>query len=138
MNIQRFSENICITAQMAPAELAEVAANGFRSVICNRPEGEDSAQPATAAMRAAAEAQGLAFLAIPVVLGQVSDTDVAAFRDALDELPGPTLAYCRTGTRAAMLWALGHAPELGAETVLKVADEAGYNIAMIRPRLAAI
>ncbi|MEN3974353.1 TIGR01244 family sulfur transferase [Emcibacter sp. SYSU 3D8] len=95
-----------VSPQLPPDRLAELASRGFRSVICNRPDGEEPGQPSAETMRAAAEAAGLQFTAIPVVGGAIGDADVARMAAALAELPRPILAYCRSGARSAKLWEL--------------------------------
>ena len=79
---------------------------GIRSIMCNRPDGEDPGQPAVAEIRAEAERLGLAFAFVPVISGQITDEDVADFAAALDGLPAPVLAYCRSGSRCQNLWML--------------------------------
>ena len=65
---------------------------------------------------------------MPVVSGKVTDEDAAAFAQALGEVKGPVLAFCRTGTRSTTLWALSEAWHLDPEAILNVAAEAGYNL----------
>ncbi|MFN3429026.1 MAG: beta-lactamase hydrolase domain-containing protein, partial [Candidatus Sericytochromatia bacterium] len=76
-------------ADIALEDLPAIAAQGFRSVISNRPDGEEPGQPNAEALRQAAEAAGLAFTHVPVVGGAISDQDVADFRKALADLPQP-------------------------------------------------
>ncbi|MDT8342804.1 MAG: TIGR01244 family sulfur transferase [Thermohalobaculum sp.] len=137
MDIKRISPELSVSPQIAIADLGVAASQGFRSIVCNRPDGEGEGQPASAEMRAAAEAHGLDFRYLPVVSGQVSDADVAAFARAMAELHGPVLAYCRTGTRSATLWSLSKAPRLSADAILAAAGAAGYDLAGLRPRLEA-
>ncbi len=74
---------------------------------------------------------------LPVVSGKVTDEDVTAFGDTLAELKGPVLAFCRTGTRSATLWALSEAWHLDPSAVLRTAAAVGYDLAGLRPRLEA-
>src|SRR3546814_9355986 len=71
----------------------------------------------------------------PVTPGAIRDDDAARFRAALDGLPGPTVAFCRTGTRSAMLWALSNADERSRDELIATAADAGYDIAPLRDRL---
>lgn len=132
---RHLTDHLRVTEQIAPSDLAVLAAQGVRSIINNRPDGEGADQPASAALAAAASAAGLAYRHIPVVPGQLKDAQVDAFATALAELPGPVLAFCRTGTRAASLWALHAARTLPPEEVLQRAAEAGYDLSVLRPRL---
>jgi sulfide:quinone oxidoreductase len=104
MTPTRIAPDYSVAPQIAPEDVAEIAALGYRAVMCNRPDGEVPGQPAVAGIRAEAERLGLAFAFVPVVSGQMTAEDVAEFKAALAELPGPVLAYCRSGTRCRLLW----------------------------------
>jgi sulfide:quinone oxidoreductase len=108
MKITELTPDYSVSPQIAPADVAEIAGLGFRSIVCNRPDGEGPDQPAAAEIAAAAERQGLAFANVPVVSGQIDEGNVAEFRAALARLPAPVLAYCRSGTRSQNLWVLAH------------------------------
>ena len=73
---------------------------------------------------------------MPVTPGKISDQDVAAFRDALTELPGPVLGFCRTGTRTTTLWALSQAKTADLATILATAKAAGYDMGGVSRRIA--
>jgi uncharacterized protein (TIGR01244 family) len=127
--------------QIGLADVAEAQARGMTLIINNRPEGEAEDQIPGAEIEAAARAAGLNYVAVPVSHAGFSEQQVHAMAAALAGASGPVLAYCRSGTRSTLLWALaqaegGHAPdEIAAE-----AARAGYDIAPIRPlvdRLAA-
>ncbi|OYX73205.1 MAG: TIGR01244 family protein [Brevundimonas sp. 32-68-21] len=112
-----------------------IAAQGFRSVISNRPDGEEPGQPTAEVLRHAAEAAGLAFAHVPVVGGAISDQDVADFREALADLPQPVFGFCRTGTRTTTLWALANAASESPDHLIARAKTAGYDLGALRPRL---
>ena len=95
-----------VSPQIGTADVAEIAASGFRSIICNRPDGEGPDQTAAAEIRAEAERLGLGFAFVPVVSGHIQPEDVEDFRAALATLPEPVLAYCRSGARCQNLWML--------------------------------
>lgn len=103
MTIKTLTPALGVSPQIAPANVAALAASGFRAIICNRPDGEEPDQPPAAAVAAAAEANGLRFVHIPVVSGAIEESDAAAMARALAELPGPVLAYCRSGARSEQL-----------------------------------
>jgi sulfide:quinone oxidoreductase len=133
--IKRLTPFISVAAQLQPADMAQLAASGFRCVINNRPDNEDEGQPASAIMRVAAEASGLEYHHLPVVSGQISDADVAAFRSLLERVKGPALAFCRTGTRSASLWALAEAHHLDPQVLVETAQQANYDLSGLLPRL---
>ena len=97
--------------------------------------GKRRSQPASASLAEAAARLGIAYRHVPVISGKVTDGDVAAFSAALDELEGPVLAFCRTGTRSTTLWALSEAWHRDPDAILKTAAAAGYNLESLRPRL---
>lgn len=134
---KRLSTRLSVSPQVDPGELKVLADAGFRSIISNRLDGEEAGQPSWDETAEAARAAGLQARHIPVVTGAIDDADVARFRAALDELPRPVLAFCRTGTRSAALWALSKAGTLTPDEITGTAAEAGYDLSALRDRLAA-
>ena len=135
MDIRPLDEALSASPQIAPTDLPAIAAQGFRSVMSNRPNGEEPGQPSAEDLRQAAEAAGLAFAHVPVVGGAISDQDVADFREALANLPQPVFGFCRTGTRTTTLWALANAGAQTPENLIARAKSAGYDLGALRPRL---
>lgn len=136
MTFKFLTAEFSVSGQLTEADLARAAAAGFTAVICNRPDGEEPGQPEAAAMAAAAAKHGLAFTHIPVTSGNITDGDVERMRQALDAATGPVLAYCRSGTRATMLWALAHAGRRPVAEILRVGADAGYDLTSLRSRLS--
>jgi sulfide:quinone oxidoreductase len=135
MKIAQLTPFLSVSDQLTPQDLGVAAAQGFKSVISNRPDGESEDQPASADLAAAAERLGLAYRHVPVVSGNITDGDIEAFSGTLKELKGPVLAFCRTGTRSTTLWALSEAWHLDPDAILKAASAAGYQLDALRPRL---
>ncbi|AZY50278.1 TIGR01244 family sulfur transferase [Bordetella avium] len=103
--IRPLTENFAVAPQLGPNDMTDVAEAGYKSVIINRPDFEGGPdQPTAAAVSKAAEAAGLHVEYQPVVGSAMTADDVARFAELLRELPGPVLAYCRTGTRCANLF----------------------------------
>ena len=115
-----------VAGQLDADDIAALAAQGWRSLVCNRPDGETADQPDCAELVQAAATHGLAWRHIPVISGQWRDADVAAFAEALRTLPAPVLAFCRSGTRSIHLWALAMAGALDADSIAGLAADAGY------------
>lgn len=137
--IRKIDEQISVAPQIAPEDVAAFADAGFKAIVNNRPEGEELGQPSGAAIRAAAEAAGLAYAEIPVTHAGFSATQVEAMAKTLEAAGGPVLAYCRSGTRSCNLWALAEASRGGdPETLTARAAGAGYDISGIRPLLDAL
>jgi sulfide:quinone oxidoreductase len=135
MPFKALTPSLSVSPQLTEADVAEAARNGFRAIIDNRPDGEEPGQPTAAEMKAMATAHGLGFAHVPTVGGKISDEDVALMAHALADLEGPVLAYCRTGTRSTMLWALTQAGAQPADGLIATGAEAGYDISTLRPRL---
>lgn len=135
MDIRPLDDTLSAAPQVAPEDLQSIAAQGYRSVISNRPDGEAPDQPTAAEIATAAKAAGLEFRHIPVVGGAIGAADVAAFKAALTDLPGPILGFCRTGTRTTTLWALARKDEQSADALIATAGAAGYDLAGLKPRL---
>lgn len=130
---------ISVSPQIDPAQVAAIAEAGFRAIVNNRPDDEEPDQPDGDAIRAAAEALGLAYHAIPITHAGFSMPQVQAMRAALDAADGPVFAYCRSGTRSTNLWALAQASAgADADTLIGKAAQAGYDLGGLRPTLESL
>ncbi|MFT6914914.1 MAG: sulfide:quinone oxidoreductase [Motiliproteus sp.] len=118
-----------------PADIQAIKDAGFRAIICNRPDGEGADQPAFEVVAKKAKKAGLEAVYLPIVAGKVTDDDAAAFDRMLSELPGPVLAYCRTGTRSTTLWSLAQADQRGLADILAVTQAAGYDMGTLVRRI---
>jgi sulfide:quinone oxidoreductase len=116
MNVRSVNANFSVTGQITASDIQDIAKAGFKSVICNRPDGEAFGQPTYEEIEAAARQVGLQARYVPIVPGQTTEGDVIAFREALTQLPAPILAYCRTGARSSMMWEMSQHVPKGAET----------------------
>ena len=132
--IKKLTDEISVAPQIKPSELAELAAQGFRSIICNRPDGEGADQPLFSEVERAAASLGLVTRYIPVKTGMVSDEEAAAFGSLLEELPKPVLAYCRSGTRSTALWALSQAGQRPASEIVEIARSADFDVTGVMGR----
>lgn len=99
-------------------------------IINNRPDGEEPGQPSASDSRSVAEGQELAYAHIPVTAGQISERQVRAFQEALSEAEGPVLAHCKTGTRSAMLYAIGEVLDgrMGKNEVVPFGQSVGLDL----------
>lgn len=104
MDITKLGERLSVSPQIEPSDLAELAKMGFRSVICNRPDGEEQDQPTAAAIEAEARRHGMEFVHLPVRSGAVTQDNASDMRKALLALPTPIVAYCRSGARSTRLF----------------------------------
>lgn len=137
MNLKPLTSDLSVTSQITPEEVAELAAAGYRSIISNRPDGESPDQPDWLTIKTAATRHGMEARQIPVVASEISDADVESFHQAYKLLPKPIAAFCRTGTRAALLWALANEANLSVDERMTIAGDQGFDLAPFRPRLEA-
>ena len=139
MPTNHITDRYAVSPQVTPQDVADLKAEGFRSIICLRPDGEAPDQPEAGLVEEAAKAADLAFVAIPVKAGTVpDDTQIGKMRAALASLPGPVVGYCRSGTRAAQIWALAEAGSRPAADILGDASRAGIDLGGLKSRLEAV
>lgn len=131
---RKIADDLSVCSFVSPDELPALAKQ-FGTIINNRPDSEEPGQPTSAELEAAARKLGLDYVHIPIVPGQMTDEKVAAFARAVSERPGAKLAFCRTGTRSASLWALSQAGKRSAADILAAAADAGYDLKALEPRL---
>ncbi len=137
MDLKAIDKGLSVSPQISPADVAEISKRGFRSIICNRPDGEGADQPTFAEIEKAAKKAGLEARYLPVVSGRVQDEDAEKFGEALAELPKPVFAYCRTGTRSATLWSLDQgAKGTPLPDILAATKQAGYDMSGVVRRIA--
>ena len=138
MMINKLTDDISVAPQITVDDIPAIAAAGFKTIICNRPDGEELAQTGCGEIEAAAKAHGITFSNQPVVSGQITLEDVGDFKSLLDNSEKPLLAYCRSGTRCAMLWAFSQAGSAPTEDIVKTAQNAGYDLSGLANALAAV
>lgn len=134
-SVSRLTPSFSVSPQLAVEDIAGIAASGFCAIVNNRPDDEAPDQPASATIEAEAKRLGLAYAHIPVVPGQIEGEQASALARFLAAVSGPVVAFCRTGTRSASLWALGQAGHLTVDEIMQTADRAGYDLSSLRPRL---
>ncbi len=105
MALREIAPEFFVSEQLTAEDMPRLAAAGIRSVLNNRPDGEEAGQPGSSELEAAARAAGLDYRHVPVATRQVTAAEQAAFEAALEALPRPICAFCRTGTRAELCWA---------------------------------
>lgn len=125
-----------VLGQITPDDIKTLKAMGYRSLINNRPDGEQAGQPLACDLAQAALAEGLSYVHIPVS-GAITPAQVRAMEAALAQLPEPVLAFCRSGARSTRLWA--HAARVGLDdtNILTAAAGAGCDVAALAGELAA-
>ncbi|PNU03684.1 TIGR01244 family sulfur transferase [Novosphingobium guangzhouense] len=129
---RQITETVFASPQIDVDMIAEAKALGVIRIINNRPEGESEDQTPGDAIETAARAAGIDYVAIPVTHAGFSQAQVDAMEQALD-VEGPVLAYCRSGTRSTLLWALARAKAGDSPAVIaSKAAGAGYDVSPVR------
>ena len=136
-SFSKISSRISVAGQISHDDISAAAADGIKTIICNRPHAESEDQPETTLLAAAAAAAGIEFLHIPVVSGAITETNVDDFAKAYETAAGPILAYCRSGKRSTILWALAVATSQDIEDILATTADAGFDLSPLRPMLEA-
>lgn len=131
---RKLTSDIFVSPQIGVDAVAEAKALGVTLVINNRPEGESDDQVPGADIEAAARAEGLDYVAIPITHSGFSQPQVDAMVAALESAQGKILAYCRSGTRSTLLWALAESAQGGdPDALTNMAAKAGYDVGPVRP-----
>lgn len=138
MDIRPITEGYAVSPQIDPADCAAIKAAGFAVVVDNRPDGEIPPSHHTDAMRIAAEAAGLQFIANPVIGGAITMDNVLAQAAALEQAKGPVLAYCASGNRSSIVWAFAMAGKLPTDSLVNLPARHGYPMEQWRGQIDAL
>jgi uncharacterized protein (TIGR01244 family) len=124
-----------VSGQIVPPDLAALAASGTRLIVNNRPDGEAPDQPTGAEIEAAARAAGLRYVAIPVRGVPPTPAEARAAADAVAAADGPVHAFCRSGARSIMAWAMGEAlaGRRTPDELVRLGAAAGYDLRPLFP-----
>jgi len=136
MDIRKIDDTISVAPQITVEDVAEVARQGFKTLVANRPDQEEFGQPSMADIESAAHEHGLTWVFMPVESGNITDQDIDEFAPMIRDADKPVLAFCRSGTRCTVLWALSAARDSSAQEVFSKARNAGYDITGLAPRMA--
>jgi uncharacterized protein (TIGR01244 family) len=137
MKIVKLTDTVAVSAQITPEDVAEIAAQGYRVLINNRPDGEEESQPTAAMIAAAAQAAGLEYHHMPVTASSFPGADFHAMSDLLDDPAYPAFAFCRSGTRCANLW-VASVEVAEREEAMKIASQQGYELGMALRYIAEV
>jgi uncharacterized protein (TIGR01244 family) len=138
MIINQLSKDFSATPQITVAEVQDLAARGFKTIVCGRPDSEVSAGETSQDIKQAAAAAGMSYHHLPLVPGELNLKHVEALRKILKNESGQVLGYCRTGGRAASLWAFVQADTVPADQILSRCASCGYNLESLRPTLESL
>jgi uncharacterized protein (TIGR01244 family) len=135
MDIRKLTPRYFVSPQIDPADMPALREAGITRILCNRPDAEVPPSHQAAAIEAAAEAAGLSFANQPLTHQTMTPEVIAANRALGVESDEVVLAYCASGTRSTIAWALGQAGQMPGDEILAAAQAAGYDLGNLRPAL---
>ncbi|MFV0358863.1 TIGR01244 family sulfur transferase [Tropicimonas sp.] len=138
MNFRKLTARYSVSPQISPDHMPAIAAAGFRTVICNRPDDEILPPLRAIEIRTACEAEGMNFVNNPILHSAFTRREVDHQYEAIAASAGATLAYCASGTRSAMVWMFGAVRDLSPEELVQVAEKAGFPLRSLLPQLRAV
>ncbi len=138
MDIRPLTETYAVSPQIDLTDVAAIKAAGYTTVIDNRPDGEIPSHLHTQAMQQVVEAAGLTFVANPIIGGAMTMTNVEVQADAMAKATGPVLAYCASGNRSSVCWALASAGQRPTDDLIGIPARYGYSLDHLRPQIEAL
>ena len=138
MDARKITDRYHVSPQIDPEDAQAIADAGYSTIICNRPDGEVPPSHQSAAVKAAAEAAGLKFEVLELTHQTMTPENVARQRAMIEASQGPVLAYCASGTRCSVIWALSQAGTRPTDEILSATSNAGYQLDHLRPMLDQI
>ena len=128
----KVSKNYHVAPQIEIEDIKKLADAGFTKIICNRPNEEIPVELHSDYMAIAAKAAGISFDVLPLTHQAMTPENIAKQAELIDTASGPVLAYCASGTRCTVIWALGQSGKMSANDIIQTALQAGYNIEGLR------
>ncbi|MEY8839196.1 TIGR01244 family sulfur transferase [Cribrihabitans sp. XS_ASV171] len=138
MDIRSITPSYAVTPQIAVEDVPAIAQAGFVRVICNRPNAEVPPSHGSEAIGAAVRAAGLDYQVLELTHQTMTHENAARQVELIAEADGPVLAYCASGTRSTIAWALGSAATMETDEILAKARAAGYQLDQLRPALQGL
>lgn len=137
MDLRQLSPDLAVSPQIAPEDVPLLAEAGFKVLVTNRPDNEVDSDIDHNAMAAAAEAAGMQHYYLPFAPGQITSDLIDGFAEATSG-EQPVIAYCRSGHRCTVLWALTQSGKLPEDEILRTATEAGYDLSPVIPLMQSL
>lgn len=135
MDIRPLTDAYAVSPQITSNDVADIVAAGFKTVICNRPDGEIPPVYQAASLRKAVEGAGLTFVVNPVIGGAMTMENVTVQGAAIADSAGPVLAYCASGNRSSVVWALSQAGTRAVDELIAIPARHGYVLEPYRPTI---
>lgn len=137
MPFRTLTPDYTTSPQITLADIPGIRGAGYKTVICNRPDSENPPELRAEVLRAAIEAAGMKFVVNPVIGGALTAENVVAQADAIRSSDGPVFAYCASGNRSSIVWALAEAGQRDADQMIAAAAKWGYNLEPYRAQIEA-
>ncbi|WP_224815187.1 TIGR01244 family sulfur transferase [Hasllibacter sp. MH4015] len=137
MDLRQITDTYSVTPQIAPSDVAALAAMGVKTLICNRPDMENPPELQAAAIQAQAEAHGIAYVYNPFQGHTMTQDHVDEQADAIEGSEGPVVAYCASGNRSTVVWGFGVAGQVPVDEIVAIGTSHGYPFDQLRPALEA-
>lgn len=138
MDARTLTPRYAVSPQISVEDLPQIAEAGFTTVICNRPDEEVPPSHQAETISAAAKELGLKFEVLPLTHQTMTPENVGRQKELIANSDGPVFAYCASGTRCSVVWALGQAGEMEVDDILNTTSNAGYQLDGLRPTLHAV
>lgn len=138
MDIRALTPDYAVSPQITAEDLPAIKAAGYVMVINNRPDGEIPGDLHSQHIQAAAEALGMVFIDNPVIGGALTMANVATQQRAINAASGPVFAYCASGNRSSLVWALANAGKMPTDALIAIPAQFGYQLEGLRDQLDAL
>ena len=138
MEMRQLLDDYFVSPQLQPEDAADIAQAGIVRVICNRPDQEVPTHLQADAIGEAVRAAGMEFVILPITHRTMTAEVIAHHAAQVTSVSGPVLAYCASGTRSSVIWALGQAGTLPTDEILASTVRAGYDLEGLRSTLDSL
>ena len=135
INRARLTDSYFVAPQIKVEDIKEIADAGFVKIICNRPDEEVPGNLHANVMKMAADSVGIQFDILPLTQFTMTHKNIAKQFEMVASGKGPVLAYCASGTRCTIAWALYQAGKMEEDKIIRIAMKAGFNIEGMRGSL---
>ena len=137
MDIRQITPRFFAAPQISPEDVPAIVAAGVTRIICNRPDEEVPESHKASVLEKAAQAAGAEFFVRPLTHQTMTPDVIGHNHELIEGSDGPVLAYCASGTRSTIAWALGSAKEMSSDEIIAAARRGGYDLANLRSTLDA-
>ncbi len=130
--VMQIAPELHVGGQFRESDLPGLLQRGIRTIVSLRPDEEEGVALSSDAAARLADAHGMAFKHLPVAMADATeDNTIDQFEQALEQIQGPVFVYCKTGTRAAIAWALSTARREPLNCILAATKRAGFDLSML-------